>query len=168
MASKKEETESVEAATEEKKGVSKVKRARGNKKVRLTVIGILLLLVAALFFLLPKARVALAAIFIILAAAFGLEATENDWDVGKLIETRSFEESKVGRDESGNILFDRFGEITTNVSEGKGADEYNCDDFEHQPDAQVFFERVGGTGNDVNRLDGDKDGEACESLPKGN
>ena len=30
-----------------------------------------------------------------------------------------------------------------------------------------YFEKVGGVGNDVNRLDGDKDGEACESLPKG-
>ena len=52
-------------------------------------------------------------------------------------------------------------------SMGKKADDYNCDDFSTQPEAQAFFEKVGGVGNDVNRLDGNKDGEACEALPKG-
>lgn len=105
--------------------------------------------------------------FIALLAAFGLEASQNDWDLGKLWETKSFQESKISRDESGNILFDKFGEITTDSTKGKEADEYNCDDFSTQPEAQKFFEKVGGVGNDVNRLDGNKDGDACESLPKG-
>ena len=42
---------------------------------------------------------------------------------------------------------------------------YNCEDFVTQPEAQTFFDKVGGTKYDVNRLDGDKDGTACESLP---
>jgi hypothetical protein len=74
---------------------------------------------------------------------------------------------KVIRDESGNVLYDALGNITTDSSRGKRADEYNCDDFESQPQAQTFFEKVGGVGNDVNRLDGDKDGEPCESFSQG-
>ncbi len=93
----------------------------------------------------------------------------------KLWQTKSFEQSEVGRDEKGNIkldemgniLFDKFGNQTTDKTKGKGADDYNCDDFDTNPEAQAFFQKVGGTGNDLNRLDGDKDGQACESLPQG-
>jgi hypothetical protein len=111
-------------------------------------------------------RVALVVAFSALLAAFGLEVSQNDWDLGKLWETKSFQESKIQRDEAGNVLYDIFGNITTDSSIGKKADEYNCDDFSTKPEAQAFFEKVGGIGNDVNRLDGDKDGEACESLPQ--
>lgn len=103
----------------------------------------------------------------ILIGALGLETTNNDWDLGKILSGTPVNESKVQRDESGNILFDRDGNIVTDSSRGKKADEYNCDDFETQPRAQAFFEKVGGTKNDLNNLDGDDDGEACESLPKG-
>jgi hypothetical protein len=105
--------------------------------------------------------------FVALLGALGLEVSNNDWDLGKLWETKSLQESRVSRDESGNILFDKLGNITTDKSMGKKADDYNCDDFSTQPEAQAFFLKVGGVGNDVNRLDGNKDGEACESLPKG-
>ena len=96
-----------------------------------------------------------------------MEVSQNDWDLQKLWQTKSFQESKVSRDESGNILYDKLGNITTDTVKGKKADDYNCDDFTTQPEAQTFFERVGGVGNDVNRLDGNKDGVACQSLPKG-
>lgn len=139
---------------------------RGNKKLKLAVIAVLMIVVAVLFFVWEKARIFMAIAFVTLLAAFGLEATEHDWDLGKLMETGSFQESKVSRDASGNILFDKEGKITTDSSAGKPADEYNCSDFETQQDAQMFFERLGGTENDVHRLDGDNDGEACESLPK--
>lgn len=59
------------------------------------------------------------------------------------------------------------GNVTTDKSAGKKADEYNCADFSNQPEAQSFFLKVGGVGKDVNRLDGNKDGDACESLPRG-
>lgn len=42
---------------------------------------------------------------------------------------------------------------------------YNCSDFKTQPEAQSAFEACGGSLNDVHRLDADKDGQACESLP---
>lgn len=112
------------------------------------------------------AKPILIGVIAILLGAFGLEASSNDFDLGKLFGGSSLQESKVTRDTEGNVLFDKEGNIVTEADKGKGADEYNCEDFSTQPQAQTFFTKVGGTGNDVNRLDGDKDGEACESLPK--
>lgn len=166
MAEEEKQAETVEMPVN--KEPSKVQKMRGNKKVRLGVILVLMVIVAILFFVWKQARVALVIAFVALLGALGLEVSNNDWDLGRLMETKSLQESKVSRDESGNILFDKFGEITTDSTKGKTADEYNCADFETQPEAQAFFLKVGGVGNDVNRLDGNKDGEACESLPKGN
>lgn len=153
--------------TDTPKSPSKAQKVRGSHKIRLIFIVLLMIIVAIMFIFWTKARIALAVVFITLLAAFGLEASQNDWDLGKLMQTGSFQESKVTRDEAGNVLYDVFGNITTDSTIGKKADEYNCEDFNTQPESQTFFEKVGGVGNDVNRLDGDKDGEACESLPSG-
>jgi ABC-type multidrug transport system fused ATPase/permease subunit len=161
-------TEENERDHKEEKSPSKITKLRYNRNFRLGLILFLMAIVAILFVVWEKARIALVIIFITLLAAFGLEFSQNDFDLGKLMQTRSLKESKVSRDEKGNILFDKFGNITTDGSKGKKADEYNCDDFDTQPEAQTFFEKVGGTANDVNRLDGNKDGEACEALPQGN
>ena len=149
-----------------KKNKNKVS-LRGNKKFRLTIIIILMVIIGVLFFVWEKARIFLVIAFITLLTAFGLEVSENDWDIGTLFETKSFKESKIMRDDSGNFLYDLQGDITTDTVKGKKADEYNCEDFSTQPSAQNFFEKVGGVGNDVNRLDGDKDSVACEALPAG-
>jgi micrococcal nuclease len=42
---------------------------------------------------------------------------------------------------------------------------YNCDDFSTHAEAQAVYEACGGVSNDVHRLDANKDGLACESLP---
>ena len=42
---------------------------------------------------------------------------------------------------------------------------YNCSDFSTRAEAQGVFEHCGGVANDIHRLDADKDGIACESLP---
>jgi hypothetical protein len=157
-----------EKVANKKEGPSSFKKLRYNRNFRLALILILMAIVAIMFVLWEKARIALAIAFIALLAALGLEVSQNDWDLGQLWNTKSFEESKISRDEGGNILFDKMGNITTDGSIGKKADDYNCEDFSTQPEAQTFFEKVGGMGNDINRLDGDKDGEACESLPQGN
>jgi hypothetical protein len=68
----------------------------------------------------------------------------------------SWEEARVMRDKEGNVV----------TSGGKFTDDYNCADFETQEEAQRFFINAGGPNEDVNRLDGDKDGVACEHLPK--
>ena len=41
---------------------------------------------------------------------------------------------------------------------------YNCSDFSTQKQAQDFFISSGGPTKDPYRLDGDKDGLACEYL----
>lgn len=43
--------------------------------------------------------------------------------------------------------------------------QYNCDDFSYQEEAQSEFE---SDSSDPNYLDGDNDGIACESLPSDN
>ncbi len=98
-------------------------------------------------------------VIIILLGALGLEATNNDWDLGKILSGNSVSESKVLRDKEGNVV--------TDSSKGKATDEYNCDDFDLKPQAQNFFVKAGGISEDTNRLDGDKDGDACEDLPVG-
>jgi len=104
----------------------------------------------------------------LLLGAFGLEVSNTDFDLGKLLGGSSLEEAKLARDEKGNVIFfDKEGNETTDTAKGKRAGDYNCDDFSTQPEAQNFFTKVGGKGNDLYRLDGDKDGIACESLPKG-
>lgn len=96
----------------------------------------------------------------ILGGVLGMEATNTDYDVKKLVETKGdFKASRVLRDKSGNVV----PEGSTNA---KYTDEYNCKDFKTQPEAQKFFETAGGVSNDTNGLDGNKDGVACQDLPK--
>lgn len=102
------------------------------------------------------ARPILMGVLAILAAAFGLESCNNDWDLGKLMSGSTVQEAKVMRDVDGNIV----------TSGGKATDEYNCDDFKTQEASQRFFVKAGGPNDDVNGLDGDNNGVACQSLPK--
>jgi micrococcal nuclease len=45
------------------------------------------------------------------------------------------------------------------------SNKYNCTHFKTHAEAQAVFEQCGGADNDVHKLDNNKDGEACESLP---
>ncbi len=118
-------------------------------------------------------------VIVLLLGALGFEVSNNDFDLGSILSGKSVSDSKVERDENGNLLQDEAGNLITRflrdktgtiVPEGtagaKYTDEYNCDDFASQPEAQAFFIKAGGVSKDTNRLDGDNDGEACESLPK--
>lgn len=119
----------------------------------------------------------LGVVIVILLGALGLETFNSDWDLGSILSGQSVSDSKVMRDEKGNVAYDAEGNVITRImrdkegnaveSGGKYTDEYNCDDFATQPEAQKFFSKAGGVRADTNRLDGDKDGTACESLPKG-
>jgi len=153
-------------ATEKNNEVSTFTKLRYSHKFRLALILILMAIVAILFVFWKKARIGLIVVFITLLAAFGLEVSQKDWDLQKLWSTKSFQKSEVKRDVKGNILFDKLGNVTTDSKIGKKSDEYNCSDFSTQSEAQAFYLKVGGLGNDVNRLDGDKDGTSCEALPK--
>jgi len=101
----------------------------------------------------------------LLLGAFGLQASNKDFNLGSLMKGESLKDSKVATDANGNQLRDKEGKIVTEG--GKRTNEYNCDDFKTQKEAQTFFTNAGGTSKDTNRLDGDKDGKACESLPVG-
>lgn len=49
---------------------------------------------------------------------------------------------------------------------GGGTGDKDCSDFATQAQAQAWFEKHGGSpSNDVDGLDSDHDGKACESLP---
>lgn len=128
----------------------------------------------------PKRKIAkgiLGGIIVLLLGALGLELSNNDFDLGSILSGNSVSDSKVMRDEKGNLQKDAAGNLITRVmrdkegnvvtSGGKYTDEYNCEDFATQPEAQKFYAKAGGPNQDTNRLDGDKDGGACESLPKG-
>lgn len=151
---------------------------RKSKKVRLYVLGGLLLLVVVLGFLFESLRIWMIGVGILLLAAIGLEATNTDVDMGTLMETGSVQESMIERDEDGNLmesedggfmtrlLRDREGNVVAEGTAGaKYEDEYNCDDFSTQAEAQVFYDNAGGVEGDVNRLDGNKDGVPCQALP---
>ena len=54
---------------------------------------------------------------------------------------------------------------TYNVSYDPKGPDRDCSDFKTQAEAQAFYEAAGGPDRDPHRLDPDKDGVACESLP---
>ncbi len=130
----------------------------------------------------PQRKIAkgvLGVVIVILLGALGLEGFSKDFDLGTLMNGGSVKDATLMRDTNGNIQQDAGGNFITNalrdklgnvVPEGtagaKLTNEYNCSDFSTQTDAQVFFDKAGGVAGDTNRLDGDKDGAACESLPK--
>ena len=119
-------------------------------------------------------------IIALLLGAFGLTASNNDWNLNSILSGKSVSESKIETDQQGNLKQDAVGNFITRVMRdkagniipdgqtgGKYTDEYNCDDFDTQPEAQLFYDKAGGVKGDVNRLDANKDGVPCESLPKG-
>lgn len=132
---------------------------RKSKNVRLGIIIGLIVLVGIIAIFFEKLRIWMIGIMLLLFVGLGLEVSNTDYDLGKMMETKSLSESKVLRDKEGNVV--------TDASQGKATDEYNCEDFGTQPQAQNFFEKAGGVSEDTNRLDGNKDGIACQSLPKG-
>lgn len=139
----------------EKVKISKLSKLRRQKNFRLISIVVLMAIVAALYFFWGKFRAVLIGVFILLLTALGLEVGNTDWDLGKLLETGSFQESKVEQNSQGNWM----------IGDRCDANQFNCDDFEYQEDAQYIFEECDGRG-DINRLDGDSDGVVCEHLPR--
>ena len=139
---------------------NKLSGVRRNSKYRLGLIAVLLVIVGVLFYFAKSGvlKVALGALAVLLFGAGMMETTGNDYDVQKLIETKSFSASKIEKGENG----------MWKVSDPKcQKDTINCSNFKTQKEAQDMFEYCGGTTGDKFRLDGDKDGKACEMLPAG-
>lgn len=129
---------------------------RRNRKFRLFLIVLLIVVCGIIAYFYEKTRWIMIGAIVVLLTAFGLEVSETDFDLGKLWQTGSFAESRVQRDESGNVVLGAM----------CGDAVYNCDDFRTQQEAQETYDYCTFDGeNDPHRLDGDKDGVACESLP---
>jgi hypothetical protein len=138
--------------------MKKVAGWRQNKKTRLIIIIGLLVIVALIAFFFEKLRWWMLGIGVVLLAALGMEVSNTDLDLGKLVETGSVQESLIKRDASGNPLF------------GATCEEnvYNCSDFSTQPEAQEVYDTCHTSEiPDRHGLDRDGDGVACQSLPKG-
>ncbi len=104
----------------------------------------------------------LGVVIVLLLGTLGMEFTNNDFDLGALLKGSSMKEAKMERDSKGNLTGSTLGQVCGDEAK----DEYNCEDFKTQPEAQAKMEQCTADGKDVNRLDGDNDGVACEALPK--
>ena len=136
--------------------VREVSALRRSKKFRLFLIILLIIIAGVIAYMYEKTRLIMIGAIIVLLGALGLELSETDFDLGKMIETGSISESRIERDDSGNLI----------MGSMCGDAVYNCDDFRSQEEAQEVYDYCNfGDGNDPHRLDGDKDGIACESLP---
>lgn len=102
------------------------------------------------------------AVIVMLLGALGLELGNKDYDLASLLSGKSLKESEMQRDTKGNLTGDTLG----NACGDDAKDVYNCSDFKTQEEAQAKYEECIALGKDVNRLDADKDGIACEALPK--
>ncbi len=131
---------------------------RQNKKSRLAIIIGLLLLVVIIGFFFEKTRLFMIGIGVVLLVALGLEASNTDVDLGRLVETGSLSESMIKRDENGKALY------------GATCEEnvYNCSNFKTQPEAQEVYDTCTSAENrDRHGLDKDGNSLACQSLPAG-
>ena len=143
-----------------------VSSLRNSKKARLWTIGGLIVLAGIAFYFVKgtTAKAIVGAMIALLLLAFGMEAKGNDYDMAKLIETKSFSKAKIERDPvTGNI---------TNADAFCNAQDidYNCKDLKTQKEANDLYQKckTAGKNMDVYGLDGDKDGKVCEALPIGN
>jgi hypothetical protein len=146
--------------------MNKLQKARGNKNTRLVVILIIFAIAAGMYWYGNKTdntilKTGGAIVGGVAGIGAGLEIADKDYDLQKLWETGSLQESLLERDADGNL-------VNTQMicdAQTEGFYDYNCDDFKTQKEAQEIYEKC---GTDINRLDGDKDGIVCEHLPKGN
>lgn len=131
---------------------------RQNKKSRLIIIIGLLLVVVAIGFFFEKTRLFMIGIGVVLLVALGLEASNTDVDLGRLVETGSLSDSMIKRDANGKALY------------GATCEEnvYNCSNFKTQPEAQEVYDTCTTAENrDRHGLDKDGNAIACQSLPAG-
>lgn len=112
-------------------------------------------------------------LWILLLAAIGIETFNYDLDLGKLWETGNIQESRVSHTKDGIKL------MGSCAIPKNGEGDLNCSNFNSQPEAQAKYEQCATEitsynvwvdtakvkSLDIYRLDGDKDGIVCESLP---
>jgi micrococcal nuclease len=67
--------------------------------------------------------------------------------------------------QASQIIAEKPTQIDADIAYDCSRNAYNCPSFKTQAEAQYVFELCGGDQNDIHRLDSDKDGKVCESLP---
>lgn len=148
-----------------------LQKCRTEKKYRMSIIWILMVIVLILIFFWKKFTTFLWIIFVLLAVAMGLEGFNYDVDLGKLWQTWNYQESRVEsvKDKDGNTVRLIWQCVKADV---------NCRNFKTQAEAQKVYdtcmqeikENNKNISNPVNLdiygLDKDKDWKACEHLPK--
>jgi len=136
--------------------MSKNKNLRRSTNVRLMVLLSLLIILAICYFVFEKFRLWILGLIALVLVAFGMELSGTDVDLGKMVETGSIKESMITKTENGTWL----------IGECEKKENFNCDNFAYQDEAQTLFEECGGIENDVHGLDRDKDGIVCEANKK--
>ena len=150
---------------------------RGNKNARLIALLIIIAMAAGLWYYGNKTdnktvKTIAAVTSGVAAVATGLEVADKDFDLGKMWDSvkngdnpkEALKKSLLARDKDGNLI--RNPSVICDAQEKKYYN-FNCKDFLTQEEAQKVHEACKAkTGKDNFRLDGDKDGEVCESLPK--
>lgn len=143
--------------------------ARQRKNTRIWFMVLLLVIIAVLYFTVGKMKGLLIGLAVIILAAIGIQVTNYDLDLGKMIETHGdIQASRVQHTNDGVTLY---GSCVT--------DDLNCADFSTQTQAQEKYQWcmdqilannpaiTDPNALDVYGLDGDKDGIVCEALPAG-
>ena len=151
-----------------------ITQLRNSKNARMAFIAALILIVLALIIFWGKAKAVLWAIVVMLAVALAVEWYDYDVDLGKLLETGSYEASRV------ETIKDADGNSTRIITGNCNSKEFdlNCADFSTQPEAQAKYQEcadevaANNPGIDVKKfdiygLDGNNNGIVCEALPKG-
>ncbi len=103
------------------------------------------------------------------AEKFARERGLGIWECSGYVASDGYKPEKWCKEKEGSTG----GTMHTVVRDGKtyhvpydpqGPDR-DCSDFSTQSEAQAFYEAAGGPAKDPHRLDPDRDGVACESLP---
>lgn len=159
---------SIAEPSHENKIRDTIQKYRYNRNVRTVVLVVLLLILLAMLLFRGKMKWLILALIVLVGIALGLHIADYDLDIGTLIKTASFEQSRVETKKWVKIVWSDC--ITNNL---------NCANFATQPQAQAKYEycanKIATNNNHVSKdeiknldvygLDGDNDGIVCEALP---
>lgn len=82
------------------------------------------------------------------------------------METSSKTRSRWGRNVGAMLVVLALG-VSSTLPSAQAFRDRDCSDFKTQKQAQRFFKKTGGSKKrDPHRLDSDRDGRACEELPR--
>lgn len=82
------------------------------------------------------------------------------------METSSKTRSRWGRIVGAMLVVLALG-VSSTLPSAQAFRDRDCSDFKTQKQAQRFFKKTGGSKKrDPHRLDSDRDGRACEELPR--